>query len=332
MVNPLVYEVGDTLDNFYFRSGFLNAEFSYAGALWVIQFAQQLVFTIVAYLIIRGIFVQDLFSRYDSKVKLKATLHKGGIWIGIIGSLIGALFVFLFVYVLFIYPFTAAKESEIGLGNLFSAYSFIVHGSFDVAAVIINMLLTLTLAYPLTVKDLPGRGFYKMFLLFILAMGSVITVPDYLMVKNLHMVDTLFPLTFSGFVSIINVFVLKSLFNSKHAQLKEQASAEGRGELYAFFYLFIPKVWKPLIAMGVLQFVALWNSYYSSLIYTANPDRYTPVMKFVSLIQAASGEGRPSLSVMLEFGAMISLPSILLLLLFRRWLTAEVFVGQSRKL
>ena len=332
LVHPLVYDVGDTIDSFYFRSSFMNADYSYASPLWLIQFVVQLVFTILAYFLIRGIFVQDLFSHYDSKVKLQATPHKGGNWLGIIGSLIGALIVLLFVYVLFIYPFTVSSESGVGLSTLVSKHSFIVHGSFDLAAVIINLPLTLTLAYPLTVKDFPGRGFYKMFLLFILAMGASIAIPDFMMAKNLHLVNTIFPLTFSGFISILNVFVLKSLFNSKHALLKEQASAEGRGELYTFFNLFIPKVWKPLIAMGILQFVSLWNSYYPSLIFTLRQDMYTPIMKFVSLIQAAPDGGRPSVPVMLEFGAIISLPSILLLILFRRWLTAEVFIGQSRKL
>ncbi|BBH19535.1 hypothetical protein Back11_08800 [Paenibacillus baekrokdamisoli] len=331
LVNPLVQNVGDTLDTYYYKSVFVNAQFGHAGVLWIIQFVVQLLFTLLAYLLIRGLFVKDVFSPVEGEARQQVT-NKGRNLAGIVGSLVCSVVVLLFIYVLFVYPFTGKSTSERGLGDLFSAYTFFIHGGFDFAAVIINLLITLTLAYPLTVKDLPGRSFYKVFLLFIMTMGSSIALQDYLMVKNLEMVNTIFPLTINGFISILNVFVLKSIFNSKHSALKEQASAEGRGEFHAFFTLFIPKVWKPLVAMGVLQFVALWNSYYSSLLYTSDVNRFSPIMKFVALVTRNPGDTRPSLAVILEYGAIVSIPSILLLLLFRRWLTAEVLIGQSRKL
>ena len=59
--NPLVYSVGDTVDTFAFRTGFMNANFGVGSAMWLFQFAIQLVFTLAAYLLVRKWFVRDLF-------------------------------------------------------------------------------------------------------------------------------------------------------------------------------------------------------------------------------------------------------------------------------
>jgi putative aldouronate transport system permease protein len=45
-----------------------------------------------------------------------------------------------------------------------------------------------------------------------------------------------------GFMAIIQALVLKQIFNSRYGVLKEQAAAEGRGELHSFFKIFLPKV------------------------------------------------------------------------------------------
>jgi putative aldouronate transport system permease protein len=207
----------------------------------------------------------------------------------------------------------------------------VVYFLINLAAVIISFLITLTLAYPLTVKDLPGRGIYKVYLVVVLVMG-VGSLHEYILFKNMGMINTFYPHLFSGFISI-GVFVLKSIFNSKYSELKEKASLEGRGELHTFFCLFVPKVWKPLIALGVLQFVAMWNSFYSSLVYMTRGDAFSPIMLFKTISTAGNKMGIAfNDRIILEFGAIISLPSILLLVIFRKLLTSEVFISQSRKL
>jgi putative aldouronate transport system permease protein len=130
--------------------------------------------------------------------------------------------------------------------------------------------------------------------------------------------------------SILHVFVLKSIFNSKYGELKEKAAAEGRGELHSLIFLYIPKVWKPLLALGILQFVTLWNSYYSAMVYINDMSQAPPVLKFNLLLN--SGEISYGDPLILQYAALISAPSVILLLVFRRLLTSEVFTSQLRKL
>ncbi|MGO4185918.1 hypothetical protein AB4Z17_32810, partial [Paenibacillus sp. TAF43_2] len=212
--------------------------------------------------------------------------------------------------------------SFISFWNVFS-YSVV-----NFIAVIVFLLMTVTLAYPLTVKHLPGRSWYKLFLLIVISMGSGM-INEYLFVRSLEMVNTIIPQMIFGFFNLAAVFVLKSIFNGRYADLKTEAELSGKGELHTFFTLFIPKIWKPLLALGVLHFVVLWNSYLPALIYISNMELQTPIMK---LVQLASSGGELDSTLMLQLGALTSLPSVMLFLIFRRWLTSEIFIGQIRKL
>jgi putative aldouronate transport system permease protein len=329
-LNPLVYEVGDTLDTFSYRMGLMNGGFSAASAVWFIQFIVHLVLAVLVYLLIRGIFIQDLFSRFEQTSDIKAG-NKGRSAIGLGISTLYSLIILLLLYILFIYPIITPSTLGKSVWDVFSMWSFGGYLLINFAAVIVHLLITLTLAFPLTVRDLPGRNMYKAFLLILLAIGPGV-IHEYLFIKNLGMVNTFYPQLFLGFFSLISVFILKSIFNSKHAGLKEAACIEGRGELYAFFYIFVPKVWKPLIALGILQFVALWNSYTYSLLYISSPNLFSPVMLFRTISLGGGKEGIPvGDPIILQFGAIICLPSIILFLLFRKLLTAEVLISPIRK-
>lgn len=330
LINPLVYEAGATLDLLSFGRGFMLSDFSFAAAVGLIQFGIQFLFALIAYYVVRGSFLYDLFS-FTSISNIGFVTKKRNV-AGIVVASIYSFIVLVPLYVLFVDPFTAASNSELSLWQLLSSSNILKFMFINSVQVFIYLLITLTLAFPLTVKDLPGRGLYKLFLLFVLVMGTGV-VNEFIVFKSLGMIGTIFPHLFLGLFNIVGVFVLKNIFNSKYAGLKDKANAEGRGELWSFFMLFIPKVWKPLLALGVLQFVSLWNSYNSSILYEVNPERFSPILQFRQISSFITPLGaEPSDPIILQLGALLSLPTILLFFLFRKWLTSELFVSQVRKL
>lgn len=330
LLNPLIYESGDTLETYMFRVGFIQAQFSLSSAAWFVQTVVQLICTLLAYLLIRGLFTNDLFHKL---AVAKTDQVRGGNFrfVGAAATWIFAIVLLVLVFIVLVYPFTLPSASSMGLWDLVRQGNFVLHILLDLLAVIGFLFITLTLAFPLTVKDLPGRGLYKLLLLLLMTVGAA-TLPEFMLYRNLGMVNTLAPNLLSGMFSLGSVFVLKSIFNSKYSEMKEQAANEGRGELHALFYLFIPKIWKPLLALGVLQFVTLWGSYMYSLIYMARADLYSPAMLFKSIALGGNELGiPPGDPVIMRFGAIVSLPCLILLLLFGRWLTSEVLTSQARK-
>jgi putative aldouronate transport system permease protein len=311
LVNPLVMESGDTIDHYSFQVGFFMMEVSRSAAIGLVQFGIQLFCTIVAYIIVRGSFLKDLFNGYSNSAAVKAE-SVGKNLIGVIIAVLYAIVIVFPLYLLFVFPFTGGAEQSESIWSLISLRNVISYVVIDLIAVVIR---------------LPGRTGYKLLLILIITMGGGL-ISEYMFVHNLGMIGTRFPQLFYGFFNLTAVFVLKSIFNSKYADLKEQAEAGGRGELHTFFTLFIPKIWKPLLALGALHYVAIWNSYIPSLVYIPNVESYSPIMQFMQL--ASSGE--QNIRLVLKFGAWLSLPSIAIFLVFRKWFTSEVFVSTIRKL
>ncbi|GGD48575.1 hypothetical protein [Paenibacillus nasutitermitis] len=333
LYNPLVYEVGDTLDTFHYRTGFLNAEYSMAGALWLFQFTVQLVFTLIAYLLIRTFLLKDLFSQSEEREGRTAKRPGGGNGIGIAAASLYGLLVLFMLYLFFGYPLVSGKAEGLALPDDFAMANYVLYVVLFLIAVAVSTIITLTLAYPLTVRRLPGRNLYKLFLLLMLGLGTG-SIHEFLFYKELGWVNTYYPMMVLGFFPVIHVFVVKSIFNSKYADLKAKAEEEGRGELHAFFHLFIPKVWKPLAALGILQFTMLWNSYVSSFLYTMRPDLQSPVTNFLTYATrlGMGADAAPESSVILTLGLLVCLPPVALLIMFRKLLTSEVFISQIRKL
>lgn len=336
LYNPLVYQTADTVDTYLFRSGLLTMRFGNAAALELLKFIIQAAGTFAAYWLVRGLFLKDLFGGRTSKHDESASPRgEGRNIVGIAVMAIGSVLVLLAVCYICIYPFTTGSPSGRSVWSMLSMGRMIGNMGLNLASVVVCMLITVTLAYPLTVKDLPGRSMYKILLLLAMTAGSG-AISEYLMFKNLGMINTVFPQYFLGFFAVINVFVLKSIFNGSYAVQKEQAAAAGRGELHSFFMLFIPKIWKPLIALGVLQFVALWNSTIVSLMYAADSRLHTPATVFRSIMLGGVGKSETGLSfddpLILQAAALITIPPLVLLFVFRKWLTSDVLLSQVRKL
>ncbi|MCI3919156.1 hypothetical protein MO973_02780 [Paenibacillus sp. TRM 82003] len=335
--NPLNYETADTLDAFIVRSGLMMANFSVASAAWLLQFAANLVCTVGAYLLVRGAFAKDLFGGSNRGADASRPSEAGSKSApagAVVGTAVAGLYglaVLFPLYVLFVHPFIQSSAATVGPLDILQLPNAVLYMAAFGFAVVVHLLMTATLAYPLTVRRLPGRNAYKLFLLVAMTAGAG-TIHEFLTVRSWGALNTIFPVVLTGFVSIVPVFVLKSIFNARYAGEKARLEAEGRGELHAFFALFLPKVWKPLVALGALHFIALWGSFTSSFMYLSDASQSTPVLQFLRTFQSGPLPGaEPGDPLLLTIGALISLPSIALLLLFGRWLTSEVWVSQIRR-
>ncbi|MFC5470807.1 hypothetical protein ACFPPD_19140 [Cohnella suwonensis] len=336
LYNPLVYSVGDTLDTYQFRTGMMMGDINGQAAVSMLQFIVQLAFTLLAYALAKRFFLKDLFpvTPITKEAATAIPRPRGAGLPNIVVTGLFALVALLPLYVLFVFPFLSSGESSgtIAIGDMISVRSFAVYWPMYIFMSVCGMLVVLTLSYPLTARDLPGRTAYIAFLLLAMTMGGS-GIADYIFVRELGAINTIFSQMIFGYFPIVSAFVLKSIFNSKYGALKEQASNEGQSELQLFFSMYIPKVWKPLLALGLLQFVALWNTYIPSLLYLNDPNLYSPVARLLVLIRSsAESGGVQDYQSLLLYAGIVCLPPIVLFLALRKLFTSEVFLSQIRKL
>jgi putative aldouronate transport system permease protein len=100
-------------------------------------------------------------------------------------------------------------------------------------------------------------------------------IPTYLVVSKMHMLNSVWALILPGGVSVYNVIVTRTFFETSIPQeLYEAASIDGSGNIRTFVKIALPLA-KPIIAvMVIFTMVAYWNDWFTALIYMQEKSRY----------------------------------------------------------
>lgn len=138
---------------------------------------------------------------------------------------------------------------------------------YTAAGTSISVIMTILAAYPLSRKNLRGRNFIMMAILFTMYFSGGM-VPTYLLVRDLGMYNTIWALLIPNALSTYNLIVAKTFFeNSIPEELYESARLDGCGNIPMLIKIVLP-LSKAIMAVLVLYYaVAIWNAYFDALIY-----------------------------------------------------------------
>lgn len=187
---------------------------------------------------------------------------------------------------------TANKVGLMPVGFTLAAYIKIIEDiqfwrSFFISivrvmlALAINLILVVMMAYPLTKskKEFRGRNIYMNLLIFAMLFNGGM-IPTYILVKNLHMLNTIWALVLPGALPIFNVILLMNFFLGIPKSLEEAAIIDGAGPFAVLLKIMIPCA-KPCIAtISLFSIVGSWNDFFSGLIYIQKPVNY-PIMTYI---------------------------------------------------
>lgn len=158
-----------------------------------------------------------------------------------------------------------------------------------VAFTAIGMFLTVSAAYALSRKELKGRKVMT-FMILVTMYFTAGTIPDYLLMNNLHMLDTwwclILPLCFAPY----NLLIMKNNFSvSIPNSLIESALLDGAGHFRILGSIVLPLT-KPIMATIALFYaVGRWNSYQDALYYIKQRTELRPLqLKLYYLVVSAT--------------------------------------------
>ncbi len=145
---------------------------------------------------------------------------------------------------------------------------------YTVVGTLVNLILTVILAYPLSRKDFLPRKFIMIMLVITMYFSGGL-IPTYLVVKNLGMVNNFWAMIIPGAISTYNVLVVRTYFlNSIPNELHEAAKLDGANNLQFFGKIALPLA-KPVVAVvGLYYAVGHWNDYYTALIYLYDKEKF----------------------------------------------------------
>ncbi|MDY3286414.1 MAG: carbohydrate ABC transporter permease [Eubacteriales bacterium] len=153
---------------------------------------------------------------------------------------------------------------------------------YTVTGTLLNLTLTLTAAYALSKKTLPGRGIIMAFVMFTMYFSGGL-IPMYLQIKNMHLLNTRIVMIILGAVSVYNLIISRTFFLGLPKELEEAAMIDGAGVTRTFIQIVLP-LSKALIGVMVLYYgIGHWNSYFNAMIYISDESKM-PLQLFLRRI------------------------------------------------
>ncbi|MCV4234765.1 carbohydrate ABC transporter permease [Virgibacillus sp. LDC1] len=144
----------------------------------------------------------------------------------------------------------------------------------------LNVLMTIAAAYPLSRADFNGRGIFTAIIVFTMFFSGGM-IPNYLLVKELGMLDTIWAIIIPSAVSVWNIIIMRTFFQSSiPKEMQEAAFIDGASNMRVLWRIVLP-LSGPILAVMVLFYaVGHWNSYFSALIYLSDRANY-PMQLFL---------------------------------------------------
>jgi putative aldouronate transport system permease protein len=141
-----------------------------------------------------------------------------------------------------------------------------VSGFLAVVGTACSLVITSSLAYTLSRKKLLGRRVILLLILFTILFHPGI-IPNYMLVRNLGLIDNIWSLILPVLSSGWYVILMKGFFDNIPDSLDEAAAIDGCNEITAWFRIVLPLSLPAIAAFGLFYAVEFWNSYFSALIY-----------------------------------------------------------------
>ena len=211
---------------------------------------------------------------------------------------------------------TDAYAYIFGRSSLFSQW-FINSVIISVIGTTVNIFLNTMAGYALARLSFPGRQriFYGL-LAMMMVPSQVLLIPNYLILVNLGLLDSLGALIIPAAINIGNIFMMRQFFVSFPKDIEEAASIDGLGRFQTFFKIVMPLAMPSIATQAVFTFMGFWNEFMKPMLYISTPSRYTLTLG-LQTFQAKDGGVRWDHTMAARIITII--PIIAIYLIFNRY-------------
>jgi ABC-type glycerol-3-phosphate transport system permease component len=228
--------------------------------------------------------------------------------------------------------FISARSSLRAYIYLVEQYQIIrvVGNTFVIAfsATVLQLFFCSLAGYGFAKYRFPGRNALFAFLLGTMIIPfTVIMVPQYVIMRDFHWIDTFLPLIIPGAANAFGIFFMRQYIASISDELLDAARIDGASEFSLYLRIVLPIITPGLISLGLIFFMGSWNSFLWPLIILKSPQNFTLPLVIRSMIGPV---GRTVYDVQMA-GSVISLiPLLIIFLIFQRRFIEGITAGAVR--
>ncbi|MFC3798370.1 carbohydrate ABC transporter permease [Cohnella sp. GCM10012308] len=218
---------------------------------------------------------------------------------------------------------------------------------FTALGVLINLAVMVPCAYTLSRRDMPLRQAILMFMLVTMFFNGGL-IPTYLLVRNLHMLDTIWALVIPNAANVWSIIVIRTFFQSTIPRELEEAAEMDGASIFRLFRSVILPLSAPILAViALFQGVGHWNAYFSAMIYLKNKELF-PLQLIIreilvlqqmsaSMLMNASGDQetlarQARIADIVKYAVMIvsALPLLVIYPFLQRYFVKGMMVGSIK--
>ncbi|MBQ6362624.1 MAG: carbohydrate ABC transporter permease [Lachnospiraceae bacterium] len=212
--------------------------------------------------------------------------------------------------------------------------------ALTVVSTFVSLFMTTICAYPLIFPQLKGRGLFNI-LITITMFFNAGTIPNYLLIQKLGMLDKPIVLILPYCLSVYNMIIMRSFFYGIPDSLRESAEIDGASFLRILWSVYIP-LSKPVMAtLALFYAVGRWNGYSDALMYVKKPEYYPlqlllyNILKNINSVEVATQEGfsMPGLSDSLKAAIVMfsTIPILCIYPFLQKYFIHGVMVGAVKE-
>lgn len=200
---------------------------------------------------------------------------------------------------------------------------------FTLATTAIMMVVIIFAAYAFARLDFPGRDLvFGLFLSLMMIPAELVVITNFVTITNWGMRNTFWGLILPSVTSVFYIYLLKENFEQIPEELYKAAKVDGTSDLKYLFKVMLPISQPTVITIVILKVIECWNSYVWPRLIT-DDEAYFLVSNGIQEIRE-NGFGRENIPAMMAAVVVISVPLIILFLIFRKKIMAGVSRGGTK--
>ena len=205
---------------------------------------------------------------------------------------------------------------------------------------LVSLTMTILCSYPLIYDSLKGKRFLNGLMLLTMYFSAG-AIPNYILMKDLNLINNPLVLIIPNCLSIFNMIILRSFLYGIPDSLRESAQLDGAGPFAVLIRIYLP-LSKPVLAtLALFYAVGRWNGFSDALMYV--PDaKYAPIqlklyqiINNLSAIEVAQQEGfaAPLASEGLKAASVMfaTVPIVIIYPFLQRYFIAGVTLGAVKE-
>ena len=200
---------------------------------------------------------------------------------------------------------------------------------FTLATTAIMLIVTVFAAFAFARLDFKGKNLaFTLFLSLMMIPNELVIITNYVTITNLDMRNTFLGLILPSVTSVFYIYLLKENFEQIPDNLYYAAKVDGTSDLKYLFKVMIPICKPTIITITLLKVIECWNSYVWPRLIT-DEEAYFLVSNGIQEIRE-NGFGRENIPAMMAAVVVISVPLIVLFLIFHKKIMEGVSRGGSK--